>query len=445
MYHPSLYIVFGISLVLASIFTAIETCYRSSSRIRFKTHEKIDEKSLEDLEDIFDESDREFLSFSVIIIFFRVMAIVSFVSIIEHLVPKYYIQVSIIALLFIVVIFTDMIPKKIAKFNHEAVYKYTKPVIRPIEKVFLPIVYLFDKLTDGLARLLGAREDYQTPIITQEDLKAMVDVSNKEGLLESHETDMIQNIFLFGGLQVEDVMTQRMDIDAFDINIEFDCLIEKFKQNKFSRLLVYDDTIDTIKGFVYVKDMFYLNINKDNFDIEKIIRPPYYTYEFVKISDLFQSMRNDNKHIAVVLDEYGGVAGLITMEDVIESIVGDIYDEYDQKDEEIVMMTNTTFIVNANAKLEDVKEKTSIEFESEDYDTLGGYIMENLGEVPEKGQILENENFKITVLEMDKNRIGRVKVVKKTARPKKLTDEEISEKKHSFRERLKEKQEERIK
>lgn len=445
MDHPSLYILFILSLALAAIFTALETAYRSSSRSRFKTHDKIDETSLEALEDIFDESDKEFLYFSVIIIFFRVVAVVSGVVIINNLVPDYYILVSTLMMLPILVIFTDMTPKKIAKFNHEKVYTYSKFIMKITQKIFLPLVYIFDNITDFLSKLLGTKEDYRTPIITQEDLKTMVDVSSKEGLLEFHESNMIQNIFLFGDLQVEDVMTQRMNIDAFDINIGFDEMIKKFKENKFSRLLVYDDTIDTVKGFVYVKDMFYQGINRENFDIEKILRPAYYTYEFVKISELFQSMRNDNKHIAVVLDEYGGVAGLITMEDVIESIVGDIYDEYDKKDEEIVMLTNTTYIINANAKLEDVKEKTGIDFESEDYESLGGFIMEHLGKVPEKGQILETENTKITVLEMDKNSIGRVKVVKKTKKINKEENKEEKEEKKNFAEKLKDIQKKEIK
>lgn len=439
MDDPSKYIAICICLVISGFFKAIENSYRNSSRIRFKQHDTINEESIKDLEDIIDESDREFLTLSVVVNTFRVIAVVLFVDVSMKYFTSYYLLISTLLMIFLISTITDMIPKKLTKFNNEIMHKKTKKLLKMVDKLLFPIIYIMDRFTDFISMAMGVKKDFKTPIITQEQLMAMVDASGKEGLLEDKESDMIQNIFELKELQVEDVMTQRMDIEAVEISMTYDEIIDKFKDKKYSRLIVYEDTIDNVRGFLYIKDMFYQRMERNNFDIEKVIRPPYYTYEFVKTAELFESMKEDNSHIAVVLDEYSGVAGLITMEDVLESIVGDIYDEYDIIDNDIVKLTPNSYIINANAKLEDIKDETSLDLTSEDYESLGGFIMEHLGEVPQVNQVLELEDLRLTVLEMNKNRIGRVKVVRKTKREDTLVVTEKLEEKTRKDEKSKEK------
>ena len=206
-------------------------------------------------------------------------------------------------------------------------------------------------------------------------------------------------------------MIQRRDIVAIEHDTTYDEIITVFKEKKLSRLPVYKDTIDEIIGFLYAKDLFFAVSEEKDFNIDSIMRKPVFVNEFVKISDFFKKMQQNKTHIAIVLDEYGGVAGIVTMEDVIEEIVGDIYDEYDNTDEEIKKVKDGGYIINANAKLTDIEEAIGIQLKSEDYESLGGYIIDKLGEIPTQGQILEEDDWKFIIISMDKNRINKVKML----------------------------------
>lgn len=431
MEHPSWIIFFVISLILTAIFSAGETALKSSNQSRIKDYDDgFDDKDklVEELQDALEETDKVYISLEIATTLFSIISIVLFAAIIREFNEDYYMLITIVFMPLILLIFGKMTPKKIAKFRHEGVLKIVKPVISLNQKILSPLVFLLDNLTSFISRILGANEDFTQPIITQDELRAIVDFSGKEGLLEDSETSMIRNIFDFGDMTISDIMVQRMDIVAVDVDDDYDTVIKTFKDAKLSRLVVYDDTIDDVRGFLYAKDMFYAQIHEETFTIEDIMRPPYYTYEFNKISELFDSLRNDNSHIAVVLDEYGGVAGVVTMEDVLESIVGDIYDEYDEEERDIIRLATGDYIIEAEIKLEDLADETGIIFESEDYESLGGYILEqNDQQIPKKGQTINTTSAKIIVLEITKNKIGKVKVVPNKEKQVYKTDEENKE------------------
>lgn len=319
----------------------------------------------------------------------------------------------------LILVFGEITPKSFAINNSEQVALFVAPAIRIVVIILTPVVLLFNALSSFMIRLFGIDNGKEKPIITEEELSTLVDVSVEEGILKRDETDMIKNIFSFKGLTVEDAMRQRMEIVAVPEDATYDEVVSVFSENKLSRIPVYNDTIDDIVGILYVKDLFFSTSRHEsdlnNFDMSKVMRKPVFVNEFVNISDFFKKMQSDNIHIAIVLDEYGGVSGLITLEDVIESIVGDIFDEYDKTDSrDIVKLKENVYIINAGTKLTDIQEETGIILPSEDYESLGGYILENLGQIPKSGQVLEKGKYNFTVLSMEKNRIVSVKVTVKS-------------------------------
>ena len=223
---------------------------------------------------------------------------------------------------------------------------------------------------------------------------------------------MIYNIFEFGDLRVADVMIQRMDIKAISVEDTYDEIIEMFKSEKFSRLPVYEDTIDNIIGVLYAKDLFFLDREADrlNFDVRDYMRPPFNTFEFIKISDFFKQMQGNKIHMATVLDEYGGVAGIITMEDIVESIFGEIDDEYDDTEEEIEVIKEDEYVVNGAARLSDLNDMLGINLESEDFESVGGFIIGEIGRLPKTGEVIQHKNIKFIIENVDKNRIKKVRI-----------------------------------
>ena len=223
---------------------------------------------------------------------------------------------------------------------------------------------------------------------------------------------MIYNIFEFGDLRVADVMIQRMDIKAVSVDDTYEEIIRVFKTEKFSRLPVYDDTIDNIVGVLYAKDLFFLDMeaDKSGFNVSNYMRLPFNTFEFIMISDFFKQMKGNRIHMATVLDEYGGVAGIITMEDVVESIFGDIDDEYDDAEEDIQVIKEDEYVVNGAARISDLNEMLGISLESEDFDSVGGFIIGEIGRLPKTGEVIQYRNIKFVMENVDKNRIKKIKI-----------------------------------
>lgn len=311
----------------------------------------------------------------------------------------------------LVLIFGEITPKSLAaQFPEKVSLKVSKP-ISIIVTLLNPFVTVLMYLTGGILKLFGIKFDNEHPIITEEELRTIVAVSEEEGVLETEEKEMIQNVFEFGDLQIKDVMTQRTDIIAIDIDTPFSEIINMVKDEQFSRYPIYRDGIDNIIGVLNVRDLIFLNNEKEYFNIEKYVRKPYYTFEFKKISDTFKEMKKNRMHISIVLDEYGGTAGIITMEDLIEEIVGDIDDEYDEFETEIQFVKDGEYVVNGSTKINTVNEMLGTDFESEDFDSIGGLIIESLGRIPKVGEKIQHDNIKLIVENMERNRIITVKVL----------------------------------
>ncbi|KLE14834.1 hemolysin [Clostridium sp. C8] len=315
-----------------------------------------------------------------------------------------------IVMTILVLIFGEITPKSIAKQNSESVaLKVSKP-INVIVKLFRPFVVVFSAISGLFIKILGGDPKANEPFITEEELKTMVGVSEEEGVLEDVEKEMIFNVFEFADSQVKDVMVQRVDVVAVDINSTYDEVINVIKTEQFSRIPVYNQNIDDVIGVLNVKDLIIAAQSKENFKVSDYMREPYYTFEFKKITELFNEMKKNRNHMAVVLDEYGGNVGIVTIEDLIEEVVGEIEDEYDDENSDIVVVKEDEYIVDGSARLDHIGDLIGVAMESEEFDSVGGLVIGELGRFPEQLEEVKLNNIRFVVEEVDKNRIKKVRI-----------------------------------
>jgi len=320
------------------------------------------------------------------------------------------VAIATIAMTILILVFSEITPKSLAAQNSE---KVAIAVARPLSLIVIiinPIVIIFTKITNLLIKILGGNADKDAPYITEEELKSMVNVSHEEGVLEIEEKQMIYNVFEFGDLQIKDVMIQRTDISAIDVDSDFDKIMEVIKEDKYSRYPVYDGNFDNIIGIVNVKDFIYIEHTRDNFKIANYMRKPYFTYEFKKITEFFKDMKKNRVHMAIVIDEYGGTAGIVTIEDLIEEIVGEIEDEYDEIEKQVEKINDEEYIVDGSTKVIFINGFIGLNIESEDFESLGGFIMGELGRLPKVGETVLHENVKFTVDSVSNHRIQKVRM-----------------------------------
>ena len=310
----------------------------------------------------------------------------------------------------LVLIFGEITPKALAAQKSE---KISLMVARPISiltYLLSPIVFVFTYIAGLFMRLLGCKRNVNLPSITEEELKSMVNLGEEEGVIEDHEKTMICNVFDFGDQLIKDVMIQRMDIVAININASYEEIIKIIKNEQYSRYPIYNKRIDNIVGILNVKELVYRD-SEEVFDMKQFVKKPYYTFEFMNTAELFKEMKTHRTHMAIVLDEYGGTAGIITMEDLVEEIVGDISDEYDMHTPEIETIREGEYIVDGSTRIEELNELIGTRIESEHYDSIGGFVIELLGRLPRQGESVEFMGTKFIVENMERNRIKKIRVL----------------------------------
>ncbi len=282
-------------------------------------------------------------------------------------------------------------------------------------KILLPLIAFIRFISRSIGSLFGLEKDSKEPKITEDELFTAMNLSKDEGLLDIEEFGMIEKVVAFRDTYVKDVMTPRTNVVAVDIESSIEEIIELFHEEGFSRVPVYEDGIDNLLGVLHIKDLLPHFVGHEVLDIRQSLRKPIYTFEYQKTADLFNQMRKNNGTFAIVLDEYGGTEGIVTMEDLIEEIVGEIEDEYDDGSisEDILQLNKNMYIINGMMRLEEVREKIDLDIESEEVDTIGGFVVELFDRIPEQGEVLEYENLVFTVVEIDKNRISKLKLTVK--------------------------------
>lgn len=312
---------------------------------------------------------------------------------------------------FFTLIFGELVPKRIGMKNHEKIAFATVEIIRAISIILAPFVKILTFTTNAVSKLFGVTESDEE-IVTEEEIRMMVDAGEEKGAIEEEEKEMINNVFEFNDISVSAIMTPRNDIFALDLNITVSELFDELENDRtYSRIPVYDEDPDDIKGILYVKDV--LNKPKDT-KIADLIREPFYVPETMKINELFNELKLQKIQIAIVVDEYGGTAGLVTMEDVLEEIVGDIFDEYDEIENLYEAIDENTYIFDAGITIYDLSKVLDIDIEEGDYDTLSGYFLELLGRMPKENEhpTVTTDKLEMTVEEFKDNRILTVKIHK---------------------------------
>ena len=315
----------------------------------------------------------------------------------------------------VIIIFGEITPKSFATQHAEKVsMMFSKPV--GILMVLLtPFVIIFYSISSWIIRLFGGNISQSHPLVTEEELKTMVDVGSEEGVFEQEEKEMLHNIFDFGDLQVRDIMVQRVDITALDVDATYEEVLEIVKEEQYSRFPVYREDIDDIIGILNVKDLLFLTEGeKQSFKLENYIREPYFAYEFKRITDLFKELKKTRTHISIILDEYGGTVGIVTIEDLLEEIVGEIDDEYDDdKETDIETIRKNEYMVSGSYRLDELNDLIGTDIESEEFDSIGGYLIGILGTFPASGEVIETDGIRFVVDEVDKNRIKKIRMILK--------------------------------
>lgn len=309
----------------------------------------------------------------------------------------------------LVLIFGEISPKTLATIHADKIVLSYSGIISLLMKLLTPVIFIINKLSMGFLMLLRVNVADGQNALTEAELRTIMDVGHKEGVTTPEEHAMINNVFDFGDSQAKEIMVPRIDMTFADINSSYDELIEIFRTDKFTRLPIYEESTDNVIGTVNMKDLL-LYEDREHFSIRNILRKPYYTYEHKKTVDLLIEMKKSSFNIAIVLDEYGVTAGLITLEDILEEIVGEIRDEYDMDEEDpIQKLGEHEYLVQGTMNLEDLCDLLDLSLSSEDYDTVGGYMIELLDHLPEAGEsVVTPENVFLRVEEIEKNRINKI-------------------------------------
>lgn len=311
----------------------------------------------------------------------------------------------------LILLFGEITPKTMATIHADKMGLVYAPIINIFMKLMTPFIFIINGLSIGVLLLLRVDPNAKNKAMTETELRTIVDVSHEDGVIESEEKEMIYNVFDLGDAKAKDVMVPRVHVTFADVESTYQELIDLFREDKFTRLPVYEETTDNVIGTINMKDLLLFD-NTKAFHVRDILREAYFTYEYKNISELLVEMRQASFNIAVVLDEYGETAGLITLEDLLEEIVGEIHDEYDENEEEFFREINDReFIIEGSMNLDDLNDRLDLNLESEDYDSLGGFIIEHLDRLPEQGdEIVTEKGFRMVVETLDKNRVESVHV-----------------------------------
>lgn len=311
----------------------------------------------------------------------------------------------------LVLIFGEITPKTLAQMYSVKFSLAYIDIISFLMIILTPVIWIVNKLSGLIFKLLRVDSGKNVQKLTEDELITMVNVSQEEGVIEHGEKEMITNVVDFGDSRARDIMIPRASMTLVSADAGYDELLSLYMDVPYTRIPVYEETRDHVIGILHVKDLFYYKATHNNqeFDLRSIIRKPLYIYEYQKTSDLLAHMKSHSNYMAIVLDEYGVTVGLITVEDLIEEIIGDIKDEYDQAEHNnIIRLDEKHYSVDGMIKLDDINDMLGIRLESDDYDSIGGYIIQLLDHIPEAGETASDGVITCTVKEMDKNRVMRV-------------------------------------
>lgn len=311
----------------------------------------------------------------------------------------------------LILIFGEISPKTLATIHAEKLAMAYSGIIQLIMTILTPVIIIINKLSIVFLQLLRVNPEKSKNIITEAELKTIVDVSHESGVIETGEREMIHNVFDFSDATAKEIMTPRIDMTFVSCNSTYRDILEIYRENHYTRIPVYEETTDNVIGILNMKDLL-LYEDIGHFSVKKVMREPFFTYEQKNTAELFVEMQGKSINLAIVLDEYGLTAGMVTMEDLLEEIVGDIRDEYDaNEDAEIIPVSDTVYLVSGSMNLEDLCRELGLHLTSDDYDTIGGFFIESCDHLPEEGESVTTDgNVRLTVISVSKNRIEQLQI-----------------------------------
>ena len=399
-------------ILLSAFFSSAETAMTTVNRIRIQALIEQGDKRAIILDKVISNSSKMLSTILIGNNIVNISASSLMTTLTIQVLGNVYVGAATGVLTLIILLFGEITPKTLASLHAEKIALSYAKIIYFLTILLTPVVFIVGKLGNGVMYLLRVDPNAKANPMTEHELRTLVNVSQEDGVIEREEKQMIYNVFDFGDSAAKDVMIPRIDMTFVDINSTYDELMEIFREDMHTRFPVYEENTDNIVGIINIKDLILYPKNQE-FSIQKILREPYFTYEYKRTADLMVEMRKASVNLAIVLDEYGSTAGLVTLEDLLEEIVGEIRDEYDEDEEEDLkeIKPGKEYIALGSAKLDDINEALSIHLESEDYDSVGGYIIEQLDSLPSQGQSVTLENgIRLVVDELDKNRIEVVHI-----------------------------------
>lgn len=402
------FIILFLLILGSAFFSSAETALMSVSIIKLKSSENINKKSTPILLNILEDKEKMLSAILIGNNIVNIAASALTTTLALKIFGSYAVSFFAGVLTLIILVFGEISPKTLASRNPEKfVYFYARP-IQIIIFILIPFIYVVNILAGLVLKVLGSSANLTKDSVTQEEIRTMLEVSHEDGNTSKEEHKMINNIFDFGETIVRDLMTPRIDIVAIDVSATYEEFIDIYKKEQYTRIPVYEEKIDNIIGILNIKDVL-LNEESKEFNIRDIMREPLYTYEQMSIAKLLLEMKKNFHNMAIVLDEYGTAAGLLSLEDILEEIFGDIRDEYDRDEEEnIKKLKDGKYLVDASMKLDDINEYLSLDLYSDEYESIGGLLIEILGELPKEKDSVQIKNVKLVVTKMDGNRIEKL-------------------------------------
>lgn len=400
-----------ILIVLSAFFSSAETSLTTANRIRIMNLAEEGSKRAAMVLKVVDDSGKMLSAILIGNNIVNILASSLATVLATRLLGNKGVGIATGVLTLLILVFGEITPKTLATIHSEKIALMYAPAIYYIMIILTPVIFIINKLSLGFLKLLRVDPNSKSDTMTENELRTIVDVSHEEGVIESEERQMINNVFDFGDSLAKDIMVPRVDMIFAHVDATREELIEIFKKEKFTRLPVYEGTTDDVIGILNIKDLL-LYENGMEFHVRDILRNAYFTYEYKKTSELMIDMKQDSNNLAIVLDEYGATAGLITLEDLLEEIVGEIRDEYDEDEKNLIRkLSEREYLIEGSMKLDDVNDALGLSFSSEDYDSIGGLIIELLDRLPEKHEAVTTENgIRLEVENIDKNRIDTVRL-----------------------------------
>lgn len=403
-----------ILLLLSAFFSSAETALTTVNKIRMRTLSEAGNKKADRVLRVTDDSAKMLSAILIGNNLVNISASALATMLASRLWGNVGAGIATGVLTLLVLIFGEVTPKTMATIHADTLSLRIAWIIDLLMKVLTPVIFIVNKLSLGFLFLLRVDPNSKKSEMTEEELRTIVDVSQETGVIEDEERDMIHNLFDFGDAKAKEIMVPRIDMTFIHIDSTYDDVLEVFKATMYTRIPVYEDTTDKVVGIINMKDLLlWSSENSDKqeeFSITDIMREPYFTFENKNTADLFIEMRQSSISIAIVLDEFGATAGLVTLEDLLEEIVGEIRDEYDSDElDDITRISPREFSVLGSANLDDVSDELDINLSSDDYDTIGGYCLEQLGHLPEKNEIIiTDNNILLRIDEVEDNRISKI-------------------------------------